>query len=91
MLAKNVGHEKTEQEKIVGHNNETMKLVNNVGHNTAKKKLVKNSHFEAMEGPQLHSSFFFGFLWLLSELMSYLQLNWCTVGLFEAVTYKVIY
>jgi hypothetical protein len=42
------------QEKIVGHNNETMKLVNNVGHNTAKKKLVKNSDFEAMEAPQLH-------------------------------------
>jgi hypothetical protein len=31
-----------------------MKLVNNVGHNTEKKKLVKNSHFEAMEAPQLH-------------------------------------
>jgi hypothetical protein len=42
------------QEIIVGHNNETMKLVNNVGHNTEKKKLVKNSHFEAMEAPQPH-------------------------------------
>jgi hypothetical protein len=54
ILVKNVGHEKTEQENIVGHNNETKKLVSIDGRYTVKKKLVKYSHLEAMEAPQLH-------------------------------------